>query len=156
MFKKIFRPGCRLFAIGSILMLLTAAAHTAGQFAPAPNDAALNSVLSAMQGYKLDMGMGMKPSIEEVYYSLAFTMSILLLFLGVQNLVSIYLAGDSAKLMRSLTAINLLCVVAQVILNWHYRIPPPLISFVLISLVFALSLAMPNKSNLRKPESPAL
>jgi hypothetical protein len=145
MFKKIFRPGCRLFAVGSILMLLTAAAHTAGQFATAPNDAALSSVLAAMQGYKLDMGMGMKPSVEEIYYSLAFTMSLLLLFLGVQNLVSIYLAGDSAKLMRSLTMINLLCVVAQVALNWHYRIPPPLISFALISFVFALSLAMPNK-----------
>ncbi len=42
MFGKIFRPGCRLFAVGSILMLLTAAAHTAGHFSPIPeNDAAL-------------------------------------------------------------------------------------------------------------------
>ncbi len=145
MFKKIFRPGCRLFAVGSILMLLTAAAHTAGQFAPMPDDAALKSVMAVMQGYRLDMGMGMKPSIDDISNSLAFTMSILLVFLSVQNLVTLYWAGDSARLVRGLTAINLLCAVTLTALYWHYRIPPPLICFGLISIVFTLSLVLPNK-----------
>lgn len=145
MFKKIFRPGCRLFATGSVLMLLTAAAHTAGHFAPLPDDAALISVIEAMRGYSLDMGFGMRPSVAGIQESLSLTMTIFLVFLGVQNLATLYWAGDSARLVHGLTAINLLCAVALTALYWHYRISPPLICFALISIVFILSLMLPNK-----------
>lgn len=146
MFGKIFRPGCRLFAAGSILMLLTAAAHTAGHFSPIPeNDAPLKSVIEAMTGYTLDLGMGMRPSLMAVQLSLSLTMTIFLVFLAVQNLATLYWAGDSARLVRGLTVINLLCALALTALYWHYRIPPPLISFALISIVFLLSLALPDK-----------
>lgn len=146
MFAKIFRPGCRLFAAASILMLLTAAAHTAGHFSPIPeNDAALKSAIEAMTGYTLDMGMGMRPSMMAVQLSLSLTMTIFLVFLAVQNLATLYLAGDSARLMRALTVINLLCAIALTVLYGFYRIPPPLICFALISLLLILALVLPNK-----------
>lgn len=146
MFGKIFRPGCRLFAVGSILMLLTAAAHTAGHFSPIPeNDAALKSVIEAMTGYTLDMGMGMRPSLMAVQLSLSLTMTIFLVFLAAQNLATLYWAGESVWLVRGLSVINLLCSAALTALYGYYRIPPPLICFALISLLLILALVLPNK-----------
>lgn len=144
MFGKIFRPGCRLFVVGSILMLLTAAAHTAGHFAPLPDDAALKAVIEAMRGYSLDMGFGMRPSVAGIQESLSLTMSIFLVVLGVQNLATIFWAGDSIKLVRGLTVINLVCAAALAALYWHYRIPPPLICFILICICFLFALALPS------------
>ncbi|MFN0110202.1 MAG: LIC_13387 family protein [Blastocatellia bacterium] len=150
MLVKLFRPGCRLFTVGSLLMLLTAAAHTAGHFSPIPeNDAPLKSAIAAMTGYRLDMGMGMQPSLLDVQLSLSLTMTILLVFLGVQNLVTIYLAGDSVRLVRGLSIVNLFNAAALTALYWHYRLPPPLICFALISVIFLLALALPTNRDVR-------
>ncbi|HEX8999277.1 MAG TPA: hypothetical protein VGB07_05225 [Blastocatellia bacterium] len=145
MFANIFRRGNRLFAASSILILLTAAAHTAGHFSPLPADAKLMAVIEAMTGYQLDLGLGMRPSILSVQESLSLTMSLLLLFLGVQNLATLYWAGDSPRLVRGLAVINLLCMASLSALYLFYQIPPPLICFSLIAVLLLLALILTDK-----------
>ncbi len=53
-----FRPGRRLFPVGSIVLLLTAVTHTIGTLQPYPADPATRELLAAMQAYLVDMGSG--------------------------------------------------------------------------------------------------
>jgi hypothetical protein len=52
---QIFRRGNRLFAAGSIGLIVVALLHGIGNYAPPPADAALNVVLEAMRGYQIDL-----------------------------------------------------------------------------------------------------
>lgn len=134
MAMTIWRPGRRLFTVAAVLMMLTAAAHTAGNMIEGPVDPAEQRVMAAMEGFRIDLGMGMIPSLRDIYKSLTFTMSITLAALGLMNLV---LAGSAAApdgLLRRVSWVNLIWVGAFLALNWMMRIPPPLISAVLIEL----------------------
>lgn len=144
----IFKRGNRLFASGSIALILVAVLHTIGHFAPAPeNDAALAAVSEAMQGYRFDMGMGMQPSLMDILQSLSLTMSITVLFLGIYNLLTLSLAGNHARLVRRLTLLNVLAVGALVGLYAYSRIPPPLISFAVVEAIFIVALVVPSASD---------
>src|SRR6185369_7371921 len=82
-----WRPGRRLFSTAALLMILTAAAHTAGNLASGPEDPAERQVFAAMDGLRFPLGMGMNPSLRDVYWELVFTMSITFAAIGVINLV---------------------------------------------------------------------
>jgi hypothetical protein len=146
MASLVFKRGNRLLAAGSILIIVVAMLHTIGHFAPAPaDDTALHAVTAAMRGYQLDMGMGMKPSMMDIYESFSLTMTITVLFLGIQNLVTLTAAGDNSKLVRRITVLSMLWVGGLIILNAIYRVPPPLFSFIVVEIVLVLSLLLNRK-----------
>jgi hypothetical protein len=87
----------------------------------------------------------MRPSFLDIHKSLSLTMSILLLCLGVQNLMTLRIAGDSEKLVRSLCLVNVTFVGALVVLYAVYRIPPPLMTLGVVELLFLLPLILPRK-----------
>lgn len=145
MASQIFRRGNRLFASGSVGLIIVALLHGIGTFAGPPEDTALTSVADAMRGYHFDLGLGMLPSLMDIHESLSLTMSIFLLFIGVQNLVSLRIAGDSARLVRSLSVVNVIFVGALVVLYAVYRIPPPLLTLGVVELLFLLALILPGK-----------
>lgn len=141
MASLVFKRGNRLLAAGSILIIIVAMLHTMGHFAPAPaNDTALHAVITAMRGYQLDMGMGMKPSLMDIFESLSLTMTITVLFLGIQNLVMLAAAGDNSKLVRRITVLSMLWVGGLIILYAIYRVPPPLFSFIVVEIILVLAL----------------
>jgi len=127
--------GRRVFTVASVFLLLVAAAHTSGMFST-PTDPALRTVEAAMRGYRMDLGLGMTPSLWDVSQALGFTMSILLVALGVQNFVTVQLAGHVRGLVRRLSLVNVVFMGALAALYWAYRIPPPLVSFGLVLLLF--------------------
>ena len=138
-----FRRGRRLFSIASILLILTAVAHTLGHFQPEPRTPEFANLKSTMQAYQIDM-MGMKPSAYGVLESLSLTLTIMLLMLGLQNLL-VAIVDESGKMIRRFTLVNIIGVGALVALYWFYRIPPPLISFVIVEIVFLLAILIPDR-----------
>jgi hypothetical protein len=140
MASLIFKPSNRLFASGSIGLIIVAVLHTFGHFAPPPNnDAALEAVVAAMRDYQFDLGIGMKPSTLNILESLSLTMTITVLFLGIQNLLTLAIAGDHCRLVRRLTLLSIICTGALVALYTFYRVPPPLISFAVVEVIFILA-----------------
>jgi hypothetical protein len=139
-----FRRGRRLFSVASILLILTAVAHTLGQFQPGPQTPEFANLKSTMEAYTFDLGMGMKPSVNAILDSLSFTMSITLFLLGWQNLL-VAMVDESGKMIRRFALVNIIGVGALIALYWYYRIPPPLISFVIVEIVFLLAVLTPNR-----------
>ena len=139
-----FRRGRRLFSIASILLILTAVAHTLGHFQPEPRTPEFTNLKSTMQAYQIDLGMEMKPSILGIFESLSLTMSITVLLLGLQNLL-VAMVDESGKMIRRFALLNIFGVGALAAIYWTYRIPPPLISFVIVEIVFLLAILIPDR-----------
>lgn len=133
------QPGRRLYVAGSIALILVGALHTWGQFAPSPSDPALSAVLTMMRGVRLELGLGMQPSVYDIFRSLAFTMSITLVALGAFGLI-VARADPSARLLRAAILTSTIAVGALVVLQALYRIPPPLISLAVVELLFLAAL----------------
>ena len=138
-----WKPGRRLFSTAAVLMILTALAHTAGNLAPGSGDAAEKLILAAMGNYRLPMGMGMNPSMLDIFHSVVFTMSITFLALGAINL-ALAAGGASDPLLRRVAWLNAAWVAAFIALNVVCRIPPPLISGVVIELPLVAYLVLPG------------
>jgi hypothetical protein len=113
-------------------MILTAALHTAGNLAARQDSAEEIRVLAAMASLHFPLGMGMQPSLRDIYLDLVWTMSITMGALGVLNLV---VAGSSElpdRVLRRVAWVNLIWVTGFLWLAWAQQVPPPLISGVVI------------------------
>jgi hypothetical protein len=135
----LFARGRRWFAAGSITTIVVAALHTLGNTVSGPPDPALKQVESAMRGYVVPLGMGMSPSVWDVYRCLVFTMSICLVGMGALGIALGSSAdvspGSLRRVARVLTGVS----AAIALLSFAYRIPPPLISFVATTILFAIA-----------------
>jgi len=138
-----FRRGNRWFTSGSLALLLVATAHTLGHFSDLPQDPALLAIVNAMRGYVFDFGFGMRPSFMGIHESISLTMSILLVFMGLQNLATVALVPESRRLIRTLSMTNFVCAGMLVFLYASYQIAPPLISFIVVGLLFLFASVLP-------------
>src|SRR5215813_9563079 len=105
----LFAKGRRLFTAAGILMILTAAGHTAALLfsSPEPSD---QRALDAMRSDKQPLGMGMTPSLEDIYWSMSFTVGLTFAGLGGLNLVVAGTSSASDALLHRLSLVNLLWV----------------------------------------------
>ena len=131
------RPGRGWFLAATILMGLTGVAHTLGQFGADPPQ--LQPALDAMRSGTLAMGMGMTPSIYDVFSDLAFTMSVTFFALTAMNLLLIYSVDATTRLRRTAAGITLIWLGAFIGLAYLYRVPPPLISALVIWPLFLVA-----------------
>lgn len=131
------RPGRGWFLAGTILMGLTGVAHTLGQFGG--EEPQLAAVLGAMRSTTLPMGMGMAPSIYDIFRDLAFTMSTTFFALTAMNLLLIYGVDATTRLRRTAAGINLVWLGVFIALAYLYRVPPPLISACVVWPVFLIA-----------------
>ncbi|HXV77858.1 MAG TPA: hypothetical protein VD788_16225 [Candidatus Polarisedimenticolaceae bacterium] len=133
------RKGRRLFTVASVLVLVVASAHTLGMLSE-PREAADVAIVESMQAHRFELGLGMSPSVFDIQMSLGLTMTVFLVFVGVGNLV---IAGRdpwiAAGVLRFAAVLNATCMWVLVLLYWFYRIPPPLISFALLGLLFSFA-----------------
>lgn len=137
-----FQQGRRAFSIGSIVLILTAIAHTLGNLPAPPSTPQEATLLDTMKSFILDMG-SMKPSMWDVFRALNLTMSVTVLFWGVQNLVLARLGN--AALIRPLALCSFVACLALVVLYWIYPVPPALISFGVAALIFGIAL-LPDRN----------
>jgi hypothetical protein len=136
----IWKPGRRVFTSAAILMLLMAAGHTAGFLAAAPSNPAEQKLFADMEAMRNPLGLGMSPSLMDIYFGLAFTLGVALAGLGVMNLVLAAIPETPGRVLRAVGWVNALWVAALVMLSWVYRIPPPLIAGTIVGIAVAASL----------------
>jgi len=137
-----FRAGRRFFSAASLTLIVVAGLHTLGHFSPR-EDPALQQLMAAMDAFRLPLGMGMTPSVRDIFRSLSLTMTVTFVALGLQNLVVAASRDATARLIRGLTVIDVVAVGALVALYAFYRVPPPLVSLVVVEALFVLSLVLP-------------
>ena len=118
------------FVAGTALLALAAALHTVGQFTP--DEPEIAAGLAAMRTSRLPMGMGMAPSLMDIFRDLAFTMTVTFFALAAMNAVVLWHRDTTPALLRAIAALNVVWLAAFVVICWVYRVPPPLISGLVI------------------------
>ena len=132
------RPGRRSFMIASVFLLLVGCLHLYGESLKS-TDPALLAIQATQRAFHLPLGLGMAPSLLAIEKTLSLTMSIMLLWLGALG-VLIGMSDASAQVLRRFTIMNVVGCGALVMLFAHYRVPPPLVMFALVEMMFVLSL----------------
>ena len=141
-----WRPGRRMFTVACFLILLMAAAHNTGFLMAKSSGPEDDKVLNAMKDFHNEMGMGMSPSTYDLFMALAFSMTVLMVGLGATGLVLAASRSVSSDVIRTLTWIYLGWDAAFTIIGYYYRVPPPVISGVLVGLALITALLLPAKS----------
>jgi hypothetical protein len=144
MAHMMWRPGRRLFSTAAVLMLLTAAAHTAGQFAGS-SGAAEDAVIAAMAAFHIPMGLGMTPSFLDFFGAVSLAMSITFAALGIINLTLAASADISDRLLGRIVWVNLFWTGAFGLAMLYYQVPPPLICAVVIEAILLASIVLPPR-----------
>jgi hypothetical protein len=140
-----WRPGRRMFTVSCILLLLAAAAHNTGFLllkAVGPED---ERVLDAMKGFHNQLGMGMSPSFFDLFLALAFTMTVLMVALGVIGLVLSASKSVSSEVIRTMTWLYVVWMAAFIGVGYYYRVPPPIISGIAVEASLIVALLTSNK-----------
>jgi len=138
-----FRSGRRLFSTAALLMLITAGLHTFGFFGPRQHSQEEVAAYSAMENLTLHKGDA-HPSFGDVYFSLAMAMSVTFMAIGVLNLVLASSNEVSDNLLKRIGWVNFLWVTAFCIESFHYQVPPPLISGIVIDVFILAGLLLPS------------
>ena len=147
-----FRKGHRLFSVASIGLILVAVLHAIGHFSPPPDDLVMSALLTAMQSYRFDLGLG-NPSMLEIFESLSLTMAILLLWAGLTNLLIARYTGLRDKLMRRVCTLNVFGVGSLVALFSIYQVLPPAITLGIVEILFIIARIRLRRSRIvRSPE----
>lgn len=128
-----FKKGNRIFSIAIVLLLVVAVMHTMGAFNEPVNEAGVELV-TAMKTYTVTIG-AMTTNVRDIQMSLALTMTVFMVFLGLLD-ITIVSSAPPRDLLRRVILLNALCMWALVILYWEYQVFPPFISFVVVGLVF--------------------
>jgi predicted membrane channel-forming protein YqfA (hemolysin III family) len=93
------------------------------------------------------MGMGMSPSTYDLFMALAYSMTVLMVGLGVTGLIMAASRSVSSEVIRTLSWIYLAWVTVFTLVGYYYRVPPPLISGVVIGVALVVGLVLPAKSS---------
>jgi hypothetical protein len=136
----IWKPGRRLFTTAAVVMLLMAVGHTAGFLNETPSNPVEEKLFFDMGAVLNPLGLGMSPSVKDIYFGLAFALGITFAALGAMNLVLAAIPETPNRVLRAAGWVNALWVGAFLILNWVYRVPPPLIFGTILGIAVAASL----------------
>jgi hypothetical protein len=82
----------------------------------------------------------MAPSIYDIYWSLVFGVSVMLAGLGVLGLVLASTADASVKVLSRTAAMFAVISAGQAAILWVAQVPPPLISFAVLTLLWSLAI----------------
>lgn len=137
----LFARGRRLFTSASFAMIAVALLHTLGNLNTTPADAGQASLQQAMRAYRVSMGLGMTPSVWDIFRELTFTISVTLLAMGMLGLV---LAADrhvTTPVLRHTATVFGLAAGALTAISAVYRIPPPLVTLAVATGLYAASAA---------------
>jgi hypothetical protein len=133
----------RLLMVSAVLMLLCAAVHTVGNMAP-KTDPAEVELFRTMAAFHYPMGFGMNPSMEDAFFTLVLVMTVTFVALGVLNLALAVEPDITPRFLRRVIVINAIWVAAFTALSFFYRIPPPLISGIVIEIPLLIALILPG------------
>ena len=130
------RPGGRFFLAAAIAQVIVAGLHTFGHFQPIPETREIQAALTAMRALEFDLGLGMRPNLEDVQLSLSLTMSVMLLGAALQNLI---VWRSDAAILPAIALLNTAFMAGLSVIYAWYQIPPPLITLAVVTLLFAVA-----------------
>jgi len=136
----IWKPGRRAFTSAAIVMLVMAAGHTAGFLTAAPSNPVEEKLFADMGAVLSPLGLGMSPSVKDIYFGLAFALGVTFAALGMMYLMLAAIPETPDRVLRAAGWVNALWVGAFLILNWVYRVPPPLIFGTILEIAVVASL----------------
>jgi hypothetical protein len=135
-----FVRGRRWFSAGSIATLVVALLHTLGNMLPAePTDEAYVTLMTAMRGYRVPLGLGMVPSVWDIHRSLVFTMSVCLAAMGAIGLTVAASRDVTPRLLSRLAVVLTIASAVLTALYAVYQITPALISLAVMTILFAIA-----------------
>ena len=134
----LFTNGRRLYSTASILTILVAGMHTIGNLQPTPPE--FEGVIAAMRGAPVPMGMGMTPSIYDIYWSLILGMSVYIAGIGVLGLVLASSTDASMKVLSRSAAMFAVICAGVTAVCWIAQVPPPLISFAILTILWTITM----------------
>jgi hypothetical protein len=102
--------GRRLFSTAGILMLLTAMAHALGNLSYQPSNAAEENLMADMAEFHAPLGLGMSPSVKDIYFCLGWAVSLLMATLGVMNLLLAAIPETPVSVLRRVSIWNAIWV----------------------------------------------
>jgi hypothetical protein len=137
MTPTLFHVGRRLYATAALLTLIVAALHAYGMSRPMPTD--LDLAVQAMQNTRADLGLGMAPTMWDFDRSLAYGMSIALAMMGLLGLILAGTPEATSRVLSRTAAVMTAGCIALTALCWIYKVPLPLISFGVLTLVWGLA-----------------
>ncbi len=105
------------------------------------------AVVSAMRGYTIPLGIGMSPSLWDIYRGLVFTMSICLVAMGALGLMIAASRDATARLLSSAALVLGGFSAALTLLYWVYRVPPPLITMAIVTALFAIAVVTTSRAS---------
>jgi|SRR5262245_41476808 len=120
-------------------MIVVAILHTIGNTAPTNDPPGMTAVFDAMRGYQVPLGMGMSPSIWDVWRGLIFTMTVCLLAMGALGLVVAADRDATPRLLSRVAVVLTATSACLTIMFAFYRVPPPLISMAVVTVLYAIS-----------------
>lgn len=136
----IFSKGRRTLTIASIATLVVAAINTVRIFIPPhANDVALLALMKAARGYRLNLGLGMSPSIWDVQQALSVTTSLLLIAIAVFGLS---FAGDRDAAPRTMSRIAVIAtgtMAALTVAFAVFQVAPPLVSMAVLAILYLVA-----------------
>jgi hypothetical protein len=132
--------GRRMFATASIATILVAILHTIGNtLSSPPADQAYVSLEAAMRAYTVPLGMGMVPSVWDIYQGLVFTMSICLAAMGALGMVIGASRDATPALLSRIALTQAIASAALTVLYVVYQITPALISMTVVTLLYGVA-----------------
>ena len=135
----LWRRGRRLFSAASVLIIVTATAHTFGFFSRPGSDEE-RRVLAGLRGYALPPGLGMNPTLLSIFQNLGATMSITFGAIATLNLILANSDDFRDTLMHKLKWVNAAWVGAFLVASAVWPFQPPFICATFIELLLMASL----------------
>jgi hypothetical protein len=135
-----FAPGRRWFTAGSITLLFVALLHTLGNtLGTTPTDAEYIAMEASMRDYIVPLGLGMSPSVWDIYRSLVFTMSLCLVGMGLVGLAIASAPDVTPRLLSRVAVVFAGASLALTGLYVIYQITPALISLLVVTVLFVVA-----------------
>lgn len=133
--KLFFARGNRLFTAGSLLTIVVGALHTTGLANDPPNDAWADA-FEVTRVATLSAGP-FTMSLYDLYVGVWIQVGALLLMLGLTNLIVVSTTAGNTSALRAIAIFDCISFALLTTLFVYCQIPPPLVSFALLTLVFA-------------------
>jgi hypothetical protein len=141
-----FGHGRRWFTAGCITLLVVALLHTLGNtLSTPPTEAEYIAMEASMRDYIVPLGLGMAPSMWDIYRSLVFTMSLCLVGLGVVGLAIVSAPDVTPRLLSRVALVFASASLALTCLYVVYQVTPALISLLVVTVLFVIA-AVPRRA----------
>lgn len=133
----LFAKGNRLFSAAWLLFILAAIGHTT---AALPDEPAVSAAVDAMEHAVFATGTALEFSLWEVYRGAWIQVGALMLAIALLNLTMLAASGGALPLRRALLVVDLVTFVPLTLVFTIVLIPPPLITFGVMSMLLAIDL----------------